>query len=96
MISTPRLDLFGNPIEPERGRGRPRHIPTAAQRAQVRELRAAGAILPTIAAAIGITIPTLLVAYPEELRSKSKASAKRAARDRSKGTTDGSMEKRER
>ena len=68
------FDLFGNRISPTSGRkGRPRHVPTPETRAKVAELHQAGAKQPTIAAAIGITIPTLILNYPIELESKSRA-----------------------
>lgn len=62
------VDLLGDPIDPHHGcRGRPRHIPTAERRRQARELRAAGASQEAIAAALGITIPTLTRHYRREI-----------------------------
>lgn len=76
------LDLFGDPIDPRRGlSGRPRHMPTAAHRALVRELRAEGKPQVAIAQALGITVPTLQLNYPKELNSTSQAWHKRAVRD---------------
>lgn len=67
-------DLFGHPLDiPRRGPGRPRHVPTPELRATVRALRAEGASQPTICAAIGITGPTLVLHYYEELGSRSQA-----------------------
>jgi len=71
-------DLFGQPIDTGRGkRGRPRHIPTTADRALVGRLHGEGQSQTRIAAALGITVPTLLLNYPDELQSKSQARLKR-------------------
>lgn len=76
------VDLFGLPIDPGHGcRGRPRHVPTPNLRAKVRELRDAGAAYPAICAAIGITEPTLVRHYHEELRSRSQVWRRWAAKD---------------
>lgn len=75
------LDLFGLPIVEGRGRGRPRHLPTDEQRARVRELANEGRAQLAIAQALGITVPTLLLNYPNELKSKSLAWRKRALRE---------------
>lgn len=65
---TGEVDLLGCPIDPHFGRkGRPRHKPTDAMRQRVRELREAGATLPTIAAALHITQPTLALHYRQEI-----------------------------
>lgn len=65
---TGAVDLFGVPLDPHFGRkGRPRHKPTDAMRQRVRELREDGATLPTIAAALHITEPTLALHYREEI-----------------------------
>lgn len=67
-------DLFGDPIDPKRGGpGRPRHMPTAAQRQLVRDMHAEGRSQTEIAQAIGITCPTLLLNYFAELESSSQA-----------------------
>lgn len=66
------FDLFGEPILAPRGPGRPRHCPTVQLRDQVQAMRAAGASQIKIAAAIGITVPTLLRNYHQELGSHSK------------------------
>lgn len=77
------LDLFGDPVDPRRGlAGRPRHMPTDAQRAQARALRSDGLPLLVIAHALGITVPTLQLNYPDELNSTSQAWRRRAERDR--------------
>jgi hypothetical protein len=80
-------DLFGQPIFPPRGMGRPRHLPTAETRQRVRELRAAKATLPTIAAALAISIPTLLRNYPAELGSRSQLWKRRQIQTQNGGTT---------
>lgn len=68
------LDLLGDRIDPNQGlRGRPRHVATAALRLRVAELRAEGLSQPAIAKAIGITVPTLILHYRDELGSKSNA-----------------------
>jgi len=74
------VDLFGQPIE-RRGSqpGRPRHLPTAASRALVAELRTGGATQATIAKALRITMPTLRLNYPVELGSSSIVWRRRAA-----------------
>lgn len=75
------VDLFGEPIVPPRGPGRPRHVPTPESRARVAELRETGLTHVQIAASIGITHPTLELNYPVELRSTSQAWRRRAERD---------------
>ena len=79
------LDLFGEPVAPKRGAGRPRHTPTAATRQKVEELHRAGAKQPAIATALGITVPTLTLNYPSELESNSQAWRARIEFDRTKG-----------
>ena len=75
----PRLDLFGNPVDPHYGlRGRPRHKPTDATRRIVRAMRAQGQGQEPIAQALGITSITLRLNYPRELGSKSQAWRRRA------------------
>lgn len=60
-------NLFGE-VDPVRaGRGRPRHIVTAAQRTTVRKMVAAGLPLLRIAAAVGLTKPTLLRHFSGEI-----------------------------
>lgn len=82
-------DLFGFEIEPARGMGRPRHVPTEATRALVAQLRAEGAAQEAIAQRLGITGPTLRLNYPRELGSNSKTGARRARRDLAKGKSNG-------
>jgi DNA invertase Pin-like site-specific DNA recombinase len=73
-FTSPSFDLFGQATRPGAGLpGRPQHMPTDRHRAQVRQLRAAGFCQAEIAAAIGITAPTLLRHYHHELGSKSQA-----------------------
>lgn len=82
------LDLFGEPVRPGFGqRGRPRHMPTPATRARVIELRSEGLSHLSIAAALGITHPTLVLNYPAELGSASQAWRRRADRDQNGVTT---------
>lgn len=75
-------DLFGFPVtvKPDR-RGRPRHVPTAAARALVIELRDQGLLQPEIAEALGISQPTMVLNYPQELGSTSQAWRRRAELD---------------
>lgn len=81
------VDLFGQPIlAPRVGRpGRPRHIPTGVLRDRVRSLRAAGMVVTDIAAAIGVSHPTLQLYYHAELGSNSQA----WRRLQSKGSNNG-------
>jgi hypothetical protein len=60
-------DLFGMPVLPPRGMGRPRHMPTDDLRQQVRLMREGGATLPTIATALRISEPTLALHYRDQL-----------------------------
>lgn len=83
----PDVDMFGHPVDPRHGcAGRPRHMPTAAQRTQVRALHADGRTQLEIARTIGITIPTLTLNYPDELNSKSQGRRKRALQEQSGDT----------
>lgn len=77
-------DLFGDPVPVKRGAGRPRHVPSDATRAKVRELHHAGEKQPAIAAALGITVPTLTLNYPAELGSSSQAWRTRLELDRTR------------
>jgi len=65
------FDLFGDPVLAPRGPGRPRHCPTVQLRDQVEAMKVGGASQIKIAAAIGITVPTLLRNYHRELGSRS-------------------------
>lgn len=72
-MSWPANDLFGDPVNPRRGfHGRPRHLPTPERRALARALHEAGQSQPKIAAALGITIPTLWRHYADEIESSAK------------------------
>lgn len=73
-MSEPELDLFGMPRADERRRpqGRPPHVPTNELRCRVREMHLAGQTQPTIAKAIGLTVPTLTRHYRLELESRSQ------------------------
>lgn len=73
MNFSPQPDLFGFVQPPARKRGRPRYLPTAADRALVIELHRDGASQPVIAASLGITEPTLRLNYYIELGSSSQA-----------------------
>ena len=80
-------DLFGELLPararpPAKPRGRPCHAPTQGQRDQVCALKAAGLNHLEIAAAIGITAPTLRLHYPDELNSNSLAWRRRLAVER--------------
>ena len=75
-------DLFGFPLYPGHGRrGRPRHVPTPELRARVRNMRADGINQSAIAAAVGISIPTLHMHYFDELESSSQVWRRRAETD---------------
>ena len=75
-------DLFGEPVLPPRRQGRPRHVPTEANRARVLDLRGEGLTLVQIAKAIGITQPTLQLAYVDQLGpTRSITARRRAERD---------------
>lgn len=79
----PGRDLFGNPTSPTYGtKGRPRFMPTAADRRLVRKLRRQGLSHLAIAAELGITGPTLRINFRAELKSKSQTGARRARSDR--------------
>lgn len=82
----PAVDLFGEPVDPRRGQvGRPRHMPSDPRRAKVAELHAAGFSHLEIAAALGITAPTLRLNYPAELNSRSQTWRRQLERDRERG-----------
>ena len=66
-------DLFGFAPPSARKRGRPRYLPSAADRALVIKLHRDGASQPVIARALGITEPTLRLNYHNELGSTSQA-----------------------
>lgn len=62
--SPPQFDLFE--ARPERSRlrvGRLPHVPTPDQMLRANELKAAGATLPTIAAALGVCVNTVARHY---------------------------------
>lgn len=81
-------DLFGELVRPGFGRpGRPRHMPTPATRARVIELRGQGLSHLAIAAAIGVSHPTMLLNYADDLGSNSQTGRRRAARDRKENRT---------
>ncbi|MCB2065400.1 MAG: hypothetical protein KDE15_02020 [Erythrobacter sp.] len=73
LPSSGELDLFGLPVITRRGRGRPPHQPTAELRAKAAAMHQAGAAQPEIAAALGLTIPTLVRHYWRELESRSES-----------------------
>jgi hypothetical protein len=68
------FDLFGNPwIESPARRGRPPHVVTTRTRNRVSMLLALGWSTPRIAAALGVTLPTLRKHYFYELRQQEVA-----------------------
>lgn len=75
-------DLFGEVIVPPRRSrgGRPRHEPTEERRRMVASLHAEGQAQPDIAAALGITVPTMILNYAAELESNSRSAERLAAR----------------
>lgn len=78
MNISPQADLFGFVPPSARKRGRPRYVPSAADRALVLQLHHDGASQPVIARALGITEPTLRLNYHSELGSTSQAWRRRA------------------
>lgn len=75
------LDLLGDPVRPGAGRkGRPCHLPTPESREMVAAMHRAGEGQSSIALALGITIPTLVLNYPSELESNSRAWMRRKGR----------------
>lgn len=68
------LDLFGDPVPPEHvGRGRPPHVVTDKNRQKVMLLLALERAEDDVAAAIGITAPTLRKHYFRELKARHDA-----------------------
>ncbi len=68
------VDLFGHPVDAQRRLpGRPRHVPTPELRSEVQRLHDLGQSQSEIAAAVGVTEPTLRLHYHTELRSRSRA-----------------------
>lgn len=77
-----RVDLFGQRVEIEaRQVGRPRHVPTQADRQLVSSLVLAGIGQDAIARTMRISGPTLRLCYATELGSKSKTGARRDKRE---------------
>ena len=77
MDFEPAFDLLGDPIPPNHGkRGRPQHVPTTENGNKIMLLMAQGWTDIRIAAALGITVPTLKRHYFSLLRKRD------AARDR--------------
>jgi hypothetical protein len=73
---TENFDLFGNPyVEKPTKRGRPPHEVTKKTRNRVSMLVALGWANPRIAAALGVTLPTLHKHYFYELRQRELAEA---------------------
>lgn len=83
------VDLFGEPISEPRGAGRPRHVPTEAQRCLVAAMHRDGHRQPAIAKRLGITVPTLLLNYAVELDSTSRTGRRRQLRDQKRNTEIG-------
>ncbi|WP_075216089.1 sigma factor-like helix-turn-helix DNA-binding protein [Mongoliimonas terrestris] len=70
-------DLLGDPIpEGSAKRGRPPHVQTDEKRRQVMVLAAFGWSMESIAAALGVTPPTLRKHYFRELKEKAEARAR--------------------
>ncbi len=70
------FDLLGDPIQPERGRGRPQHAPTDEKRRIVVMLMAFDWSMERIAAALSITPPTLKRHYRMQLKVREDARAR--------------------
>lgn len=93
-IGSPSRAAFCRSGEPPSGasrlpRGRPRHTPTSAQRRMVAAMHRAGDTQPKIADRLGITVPTLVLNYADELGSSSQRGARREQRDQKKETEIG-------
>ena len=84
FIDKRNFDLFGQPLAAvPRAVGRPRHAETEENRLKVKELRSFGLRHDEIAAALGISAPTLRMIYFQELGSRSTTGLRRAERDAS-------------
>ena len=64
------LDLFGDPVPQARGRGRPQHVPTKANRDRVLLGLALGWSGERIANGMAISLPTLRKFYAKELKTR--------------------------
>ena len=64
------VDLFGCPVRRERGRGRPAHVWTLENSNKVNLLFACGYDIKDVAAALGITQPTLRKHYFSEVEQR--------------------------
>lgn len=64
----PPRDLFGQLVDGPRPVGRPRYAPSDAVRRRVVELSDAGANQTAIAEAVGLSVPTLRLAYGDVIR----------------------------
>lgn len=78
------FDMFGDPLPGPAKRGRPRHRPSQLLRDRVAELASEGLNQEQIAAAIGITKPTLVRNYHRELGSQSTLWLQRERADQAK------------
>lgn len=82
FIGNRNFDLFGDPCESAlRPVGRPRHVATEENRNKVSTLVNSGFRHDQIAAAVGVSAPTLRLIYFQELGSRSVTGRRRAARD---------------
>lgn len=67
------VDLFGDPLPPVRGRGRPAHKASQASRAKVQLGLALGWSNERIANGLAISLPTLRKFYDKELKTREMA-----------------------
>lgn len=81
----PEFDLLGDPIPEGRGKpGRPQHIATVENRRKVMLLLGLGRPNTRIAAALGISVPTLIKNYFTGLGRKDRIAKMAAMRDAAK------------
>lgn len=73
------LDLFGEPVPPERGTGRPPHVWTRENSNKVNLLFACGRSVKEVAETIGISQPTLRKVYFSECAKRAAAALKMKA-----------------
>lgn len=71
-----RVDLFGQPLRAERGRGRPAHTWTPENSCKVSLLLACGHDVMDVARAVGVSKPTLYKHYFNELEDRAFAGVK--------------------
>ncbi len=76
MGETIELDLFGNPMPPMRGPGRPAHVVTAETRAFVNMLFVCGHDVMSVAKAVGLSRRAFYAHYRAEIGERQLAALK--------------------